>query len=203
MLYGHHPRHFGISKKEAVHSLSLDEWLKEKSLMNTLVQQHLTRSQKRMKSQADKFRSERQFAMVSRVGSVAYKLLLPASSSIHPVFHVSQLKTALPTDYTVSPLPPDLEGLQIPEKVLQRRIRTSDNTIVPQVRIQWSNLPRSLASWEDLDALKQRFPWAPAWGQASSLRGRVSAMTGNQAYLRRNLVRQGQDRAVEPNVQMC
>jgi hypothetical protein len=205
VLYGHNPRHFGISEKEAVHSLSLDEWLKEKSLMNTLVQQHLTRAQKRMKSQADKFRSERQFAVgdwvylklqpyvqsslapranqklafkffgpfqvVSRVGSVAYKLLLPASSSIHPVFHVSQLKTALPADYTVSPLPPDLEGLQIPEKVLQRRIRTSDNTVVPQVLIQWSNLPRSLASWEDLDALKQRFPRAPAWGQASSLRG--------------------------------
>jgi hypothetical protein len=29
-------------------------------------------------------------------------------------------------------------------------------------------MPRSLATWEDLEALKQRFPRAPAWGQAGS-----------------------------------
>ena len=106
-----------------------------------------------------------------------YKQLLPAASSIHPVFHVSQLKTAL---HTVSPLPQDLARLQIPLKVLQRRIRTSDNNVVPQVLIQWSNLPRSLATWEDLEAIKQRFPRAPAWGQASSLQGEnVSSEIGS------------------------
>ena len=63
-------------------------------------------------------------------------------------------------------LPNTLDGLQIPVKVLQRRVHATDHDVVPQVLVQWSNLPRSLATWEDTEALRQRFPRAPAWGQA-------------------------------------
>lgn len=71
------------------------------------------------------------FQVTSRVGKVAYKLLLPASSAIHPVFHVSQLKTAVPATHTVSTLPQALDGLQFLVKVLQSRVRTSANDAVP------------------------------------------------------------------------
>jgi hypothetical protein len=37
---------------------------------------------------------------------------------------------------------------------------------VQQVLVEWSGLPRDLATWEDLEALRQCFPYAPAWGQA-------------------------------------
>ena len=37
--------------------------------------------------------------------------------------------------------------------------------------VQWSNLPPSLATWEDTEALRQRFPRAPAWGQAGLRQG--------------------------------
>jgi hypothetical protein len=80
----------------------------------------------------------------------------------------------------VSPLPQALDGLQIPLKILQRRVRTSDSHVVPQVLIQWSNLPRSLATWEDLEAIKQRFPRAPAWGQAVSPRGGNASDTADE-----------------------
>jgi hypothetical protein len=202
VLYGQHPRQFGITDDSAVSSVPLSDWIQEKSLITTLIQQHLTRAQSRMKQQADKSCSERQFAVgdwvylklqpyvqaslaprsnqklafkffgpfqvLDKIGAVAYKLALPASTFIHLVFHVSQLKEAVPSSHAVCSLPQSLEGHQYPVKVLQRRVSSSNNTVIPQVLIQWSGMPRSLATWEDLEALKQRFPRAPAWGQATS-----------------------------------
>lgn len=47
------------------------------------------------------------FQVVSRVGKVAYKLQLPDSALIHPVFHVSLLKKKLGHNITANPtLPP-------------------------------------------------------------------------------------------------
>lgn len=39
----------------------------------------------------------RPFEIVARVGPVAYKLRLPKPTSMHPVFHVSQLRKAIGT----------------------------------------------------------------------------------------------------------
>jgi hypothetical protein len=62
VLYGHHPKHFGVTAADATQAASLADWLQERSLMQSVIQQHLARAQKRMKTQADKGRSERQFA---------------------------------------------------------------------------------------------------------------------------------------------
>lgn len=108
------------------------------------------------------------YLITEKIGSVAYRLQLPPHSTIHPVFHVSQLKIAVPVTHTVQPLPSSLDGLQVPEKVLQRRIARVGAEVRLQVLVKWSGMPATLATWEAMEGLRQRFPRVPAWGQAGA-----------------------------------
>jgi hypothetical protein len=92
------------------------------------------------------------------------------------VFHVSLLKKVVGKSQNVSSvLPSEDAELHVPEKVLGRRMITQGIRPVHRVLIKWSDSPESLAIWEDLEALRQRFPLAPAWGQAGPIgEGHVS-----------------------------
>jgi hypothetical protein len=109
--------------------------------------------------------------VLERIGKVAYHLELPATSQIHNVFHISQLKEYR-ADYTsvFSDLPtfPALDTIEVePEAILDRRMMKRGNAPVIQVLIKWKTQPDEDATWEDWDVLKQRFPTVLAWGQAS------------------------------------
>ena len=60
-LYGHKPRHFGISITDVCTITDLDSWLHERQSMLDHIQQNLQRAQHHMKTQADKNCQERQF----------------------------------------------------------------------------------------------------------------------------------------------
>lgn len=108
------------------------------------------------------------FQILERIGGVAYKLQLPPTSSIHPVFHVSQLKSATGFQAPVQPqLPTSHSVLQYPLAVLDSRLAKKGNDTVSQVLIHWSDSLPAEATWEDLEELRNRFPGALAWGQAN------------------------------------
>jgi ribosomal protein L21E len=115
------------------------------------------------------------FKILARIGQVAYKLELPDSSKIHPVFHVSQLKPFRPDNTAVAtdlPVQVQLDTLDVePEEILERRLCKKGNAAHVQIKVKWSSLPAHQATWEDYDVLRARFPSAPAWGQASSSGG--------------------------------
>jgi hypothetical protein len=61
VLYGHSPRHFGVLDRFECAVPDLQDWLKEREVITSLLRQHLLRAQQRMKFQADKKRSDREF----------------------------------------------------------------------------------------------------------------------------------------------
>lgn len=113
------------------------------------------------------------YTVLEHVGVVAYRLALPADSLIHPVFHISQLKPYI-TDYSpvfdTLPVVTDLEAA-VPQAVVDRRLVKKGNSAIPQVQVTWTKFPPTIKTWEDYNVLRQRFPDAPAWGQAGTQAG--------------------------------
>lgn len=73
ILYGQKPRLLGIDVVDSCAVLDLHDWLSQRKLMVQLLQQQLMRAQQRQKYQADKHRSEREFA----VGDLVFLKLQP------------------------------------------------------------------------------------------------------------------------------
>ncbi|GJR17892.1 ty3-gypsy retrotransposon protein [Tanacetum coccineum] len=99
------------------------------------------------------------YEVLERIGAVAYKLKLPESSTIHPVFHVSQLKKVIGDQIAIPTIPSglneEMEMLLQPEEVLGTRM---DSRGKHEVLIRWKDLPGYEATWEPLENIQQQFP---------------------------------------------
>ncbi|XP_028550273.1 uncharacterized protein LOC110114341 [Dendrobium catenatum] len=98
------------------------------------------------------------YEILEKIGAVAYRLKLPLMATIHPVFHVLQLRRAI-GDYTASlelpaTLTKDLEVIMEPLELMGVRQKEEG---AKEVLIKWKNLPDYDATWEPYERVKQQF----------------------------------------------
>lgn len=143
-------------KKRSFREFSMGDWVFLK------LQPYVQSSVARRANHKLCFRYFGPFQILSKVGLVAYKLQLPPDSTIHPVFHVSQFKSAVGFSPSVQPQLPALSYLKVPVAVLDSRQSRRGNSVVPQVLVRWSGDVAGQETWEDHVELQHRFPGAPA-----------------------------------------
>ncbi|KAL5838392.1 hypothetical protein ACOSQ3_015561 [Xanthoceras sorbifolium] len=113
------------------------------------------------------------FKVLERIGEVAYRLDLPPTSRLHPVFHVSVLKQRVGSPNLIADDLPsfDEEGrmVLIPKEALQYRSwqRNRPKERVWQVLVHWRGLPKDEATWEDYEEMISRFPEFSLEGKGS------------------------------------
>ncbi|KAL8171009.1 hypothetical protein V2J09_022813 [Rumex salicifolius] len=100
------------------------------------------------------------FSIIDRCGAVAYKLKLPSTSSIHPVFHISQLKQQVGNASTSSALPNSVSDVlaREPELILERKMVNRQGKAATMVLVKWTNESIEEATWEFFYDLTRRFP---------------------------------------------
>ncbi|MCI23877.1 hypothetical protein A2U01_0045060 [Trifolium medium] len=100
------------------------------------------------------------FKILDKIGNVAYQLELPATTDIHNVFHVSQLKKCPnPSAESVIPLPATLPLKdRIPQLILDRKMVKRGRIAATKVLVQWQDSPPEQATWEFYYDLLQKFP---------------------------------------------
>ncbi|CAL1402649.1 unnamed protein product [Linum trigynum] len=102
------------------------------------------------------------FLVLKKIGVVAYRLQLPVTSTIHPVFHVSLLKQAKGAPVVTQPALPDYDNsgeLKVePLKIVARRLVAKNNRAATQLLVQWTHQAKENSTWEYLEEIQAKFP---------------------------------------------
>ncbi len=104
------------------------------------------------------------YEITERVGVVAYRLRLPATiTSIHDVFHVSQLKRYYPDpSHVIQPdevtIEEDLSYVEKPVRILDQKVQQLRNKQIKQVKVLWRNHQYEEATWESENDMRQQYP---------------------------------------------
>ena len=104
------------------------------------------------------------FEVLKRIGPVAYRLALPASTRAHNVFHVSLLKRYVHDpnhviNWDVIQVEPEGEFRIEPMRILDRKVTMLRNRAIGQVKVQWEHFGPEEATWELEDAMRLAHPF--------------------------------------------
>jgi hypothetical protein len=96
---------------------------------------------------------------------VAYRIQLPERfSTVHNVFHVTQLKKGMPVPENEviteanAWIEPDFSVIEHPMRALDRKERNTRRQTVRMYKIQWSQHTKEEATWETEEYLNTKYP---------------------------------------------
>ena len=105
------------------------------------------------------------FEIKSRVGEVAYRLVLPPEfSRIHPVFHVSMLRKYISDpSHVLQPqtveFSENLTYEEYPVAIVDRQICQLRTKEIPMVKVLWSNHTVEDCTWETEALMLESYPY--------------------------------------------
>jgi hypothetical protein len=109
------------------------------------------------------------YKVLQKIGTMAYKLELPASSRVHPVFHVSCLKKVIgdkiPVQTILSELDEEGKIILEPEAIIDTRIRQLRNKSISEYLIKWRKLLAEDSTWEDESFIQKHLELLKRCGQ--------------------------------------
>ena len=153
----HEQLSFELAEASATHARFYNRKVKEAPPFEEGDQVWLLRRNIKTARPSDKLDHKRlgPFPIKDKVGRAAFRLQLPATMRIHPVFHVSLLEPVQPNDIpgrTQDPAPPvvvdDHEEFEV-EEVLDSRVRYGKL----QYFVHWKDWPVSSRTWEPKENL--------------------------------------------------
>ncbi|XP_021717021.1 uncharacterized protein LOC110684892 [Chenopodium quinoa] len=103
------------------------------------------------------------YAIIRKVGKVAYKLDLPNElERVHNVFHVSQIRKCIPdVSHVLQPETIEMnENLTYEERsvnILDSKVRSNRNNDVKIVKVLWLNHKTEEATWEAEADMRKRY----------------------------------------------
>ena len=141
------------------------------------LQPHIQHSVQRRSNHKLSYKYFGPYLILQTIGKVAYKVQLPATSQIHPVLHVSQLKKALPPDASLSTdaelsLLLTMDTLP-PSQVLAERLSLVGCHVTPSLLVQRESCAMHWATWEPAATIFDLIPRALATATTAS-RGRAT-----------------------------
>nr|GEU55917.1 hypothetical protein [Tanacetum cinerariifolium] len=139
------------------------ELIRKTTEMIVQIKNRLLAARSRQKSYADVRHKPLEFEILSRIGSMAYKLDLPRElHGIHNTFHVSNLMKCLADEELVILLDEvkiddRLHFIEEPFEIIDREVKQLKQSRIPIVKVRWNSKHGPKYTWEREDQMWKKY----------------------------------------------